>query len=438
MVATAEMPAAALPRAVLSNLSVGIVGAGIGGLATAVGLAGRGFKRVTVYESAPEVGEVGAGIQVAPNFCRVLSHFGVFDRLKAQAVRLEGANVRRYSDNEVINSTSFASLEKEFGAPTYVVHRADLHQALLDRALELGATLQTNAHVENVDFDKTLLKLRGQPALSHDLIIAADGIKSGIRSQMMARRGEVDETIPTGEAAYRVILPRSDMEQDPELKALIDAPIATRWIGPDAHVVAYPIKAQNAFNIVTTHISNTVGLTEDWTARASKDIMLKRFEGWTETLLKCLRLAPPGELVEWALRIHLPLTGWIDGNTVLLADAAHATLPHIAQGAAQAGEDAAVLSTLLAKCQTKEEVPAALRMYERLRKPRADWAVEMARITGENLHMADGAAQKARDEALKRATAGGKSPDRWGDKETQRRLYGLDVVKQADQEYARL
>lgn len=83
-------------------------------------------------------------LQVAPNFCRVLSHFGVFDRLKAQAVRLEGANVRRYSDNEIINSTSFASLEKEFGAPTYVVHRADLHQALLDRALELGATLQTN------------------------------------------------------------------------------------------------------------------------------------------------------------------------------------------------------------------------------------------------------------------------------------------------------
>lgn len=357
--------------------------------------------------------------------------------------------MRRYSDNEKINSTSFASLEEEFGAPTYVVHRADLHQALLDRALELGAVLRTNvsccafsplnrcqteadlrqAHVEGVDFDKTLLKLRDQPALSHDLIIAADGIKSGIRSQMMARRGEVDETIPTGEAAYRrlsppslqssaamtadlfvllavgVILPRSDMEKDPELKALIDAPIATRWIGesefcsrsdpghtdsarsrtfsgPDAHVVAYPIKAQNAFNIVTTHISNTVGLTEDWTARASKDLMLQRFEGWTETLLKCLRLAPPGDLVEWALRIHLPLTGWIDGNTVLLADSAHATLPHIAQGAAQAGEDAAVLSTLLAKCQTTEDVPAALRMYEKLRKPRADWAVEMARVTG--------------------------------------------------------
>lgn len=189
--------------------------------------------------------------------------------------------------------------------------------------------------------------------------------------------------------------------------------------------------------------------------------MLKRFEGWTETLVKCLRLAPPGELVEWALRIHLPLTGWIDHRTVLLADAAHATLPHIAQGAAQAGEDAAVLSTLLAKCQTEADLPAALRAYERLRKPRADWAVEMARVTGtcpparaeplyghptesialstgENLHMADGAAQKARDEALRKAGTGAKSPDRWGDKDTQRRLYGLDVVAQADREYARL
>lgn len=87
------------------------------------------------------------------------------------------------------------------------------------------------AHIEGVDFERTELKLRGQPALRHDLIIAADGIKSGIRGHMMARRGEVDETIPTGEAAYRVILPREAMESDPELKALIDAPVATRWIG---------------------------------------------------------------------------------------------------------------------------------------------------------------------------------------------------------------
>lgn len=98
---------------------------------------------------------------------------------------------------------------------------------------------------------------------------------------------------------------------------------------------------------------------------------------------QCLRLAPEGELVEWALRIHLPLSGWLDHNVALLGDAAHATLPHIAQGAAQAGEDGAVLGTLLAKCTSVEEIPKALKTYERLRKARADWAVAMAKSTGE-------------------------------------------------------
>ncbi|GAA5820051.1 hypothetical protein JCM11251_005463 [Rhodosporidiobolus azoricus] len=433
------MPANLLPRAALaSSLNIGIVGAGIGGLASAVGLASRGFQHVTVYESAPEIGEVGAGIQVAPNFCRVLTHFGILDRLKAQAVRLEKSSVRRYVNNEQLNTTSFANLEKEYGYPTFVVHRGDLHRALLDRALELGAKLKTNSHVEDVDFEKTVLKIKGVGDIKHDVLIAADGIKSAIRGKMMTRRGEVDETIPTGEAAYRVILKREQMEQDPQLKQLIDDPTAIRWIGPDAHIVAYPIKAHQAFNIVSTHISNTVGLTEDWTARASKEIMLDRFNGWNDVLMKCLSLAPEGELVEWALRMHLPLTSWIDGNIALLGDSAHATLPHVAQGAAQAGEDGAVIGTVLANCTSLEEIPKALAKYEKLRKPRADWAVEQARITGENLHMPDGAAQKARDEALKLASTGTQSPDRWGDKSVQQRLFSYDPVKHASQEFAKL
>ncbi|GAA5885884.1 hypothetical protein JCM6882_004190 [Rhodosporidiobolus microsporus] len=433
------MPANLLPRAALaSSLNIGIVGAGIGGLASAVGLASRGFQHVTVYESAPEIGEVGAGIQVAPNFCRVLTHFGILERLKQQAVRLERSSVRRYINNEQLNTTSFGSLEKEYGYPTFVVHRGDLHRALLDRALELGAKLKTNSHVEDINFEKTSLKIKGVGNVKHDVLIAADGIKSSIRGKMMARRGEVDETIPTGEAAYRVILKREQMVNDPQLKQLIDDPTAIRWIGPDAHIVAYPIKAHQAFNIVSTHISNTVGLTEDWTAQASKSIMLKRFDGWNDVLMKCLSLAPEGELVEWALRMHLPLTSWVDGNVALLGDSAHATLPHVAQGAAQAGEDGAVLGTVLAKCTSLEEIPKALATYEKLRKPRADWAVEQARITGENLHMPDGAAQKARDEALKLASTGTQSPDRWGDKSVQNRLYSYDPVKHASQEFAKL
>jgi salicylate hydroxylase len=166
---------------------------------------------------------------------------------------------------------------------------------------------------------------------------------------MMARRGEVDETIDTGEAAYRVILTRSQMENDPELKQLIDDPVAIRWMGPDAHIVSYPIKAHKAYNIVTTHITGAEDIPEDWTNKASKATMQARFSNYAPIVTKvcCMRLnssrrrsltvivvppqlfalAPSDELVEWKLRIHLPLTSWIDNRVALLGDSAHATLP---------------------------------------------------------------------------------------------------------------
>lgn len=313
----------------------------------------------------------------------------------------------------------------------------------------------------------------------------------------MARRGEVDETIDTGEAAYRVILNRSQMENDPELKQLIDDPVAIRWMGPDAHIVSYPIKAHKAYNIVTTHITGAEDIPEDWTNKASKATMQARFSNYAPIVTKVRQvwlksmsivadsprshqlfaLAPSDELVEWKLRIHLPLTSWIDNRVALLGDSAHATLPvsffislslvlrhckrscevlisalgadrflasqHIAQGAAMAGEDGAVIAAVLSKITDKKDVNKALLSYEvslslslfgnsfrtsadicaslsqRLRKTRADWAVEQARITGHNLHVPDGPEQVARDEMIAKASQGVKStsnPDKWGDK----------------------
>ncbi|KAI5476277.1 hypothetical protein MNV49_007914 [Pseudohyphozyma bogoriensis] len=412
------------------DLSIGIVGAGIGGLAAAVGLCQRGFKDVVVYEAAPQIAEIGAGIQVAPNFCRVLESFGLLEEVKKSAVRLDRNSVRRYANNVQIGTTSFASLEDAFGYPTFVVHRADLHTALLNKAIELGATLKVNSWVSSVDFEATTLTVK-DTIYKHDLIIAADGIKSPIRGKMMERGGEEDETVDTGTAAYRVILDRSQMESDPELKELVDSPVAVRVLGPDAHLMLYPIKAHEKFNIVTTHLTHAVEVPEDWTNKASKPQMLARFANYAPIYRRLLELAPDDELVEWNLRIHHALTTWVDGNVALLGDSAHATLPHLAQGAAQAGEDGAVLAAVLAKISTKEDIPKALAAYQRLRKPRADWAVETARLTGQNLHLPDGPAQEARDEMIGNAGKGGKNPDKWGDKDTQTRLYGLDVVREA-------
>ncbi|KAL8293621.1 hypothetical protein RQP46_000322 [Phenoliferia psychrophenolica] len=283
-------------------------------------------------------------VTVAPNFCRVLAGFGILERLKESAVRLDRNSVRRYANDAELGQTSFASLEQLFGFPTFVVHRGDLHTALLDRAVELGAQVKVNSFIEDIDFDATSVNIKGVGTIKHDVLIGADGIKSSIRGKMMSRRGEIDHTIDTGEAAYRVILPRSSMENDDELRKLIDDPVAVRWVGPDAHIVAYPIKAHQAYNIVTTHKTEATDTPEDWTHKASKATM--------------------DDLVEWALRIHEPLTSWIDNNTVLLGDSAHATLPHLAQGAAQAGEDGAVLAAVLAKISRKADVPAALASYQ--------------------------------------------------------------------------
>jgi len=186
---------------------------------------------------------------------------------------------------------------------------------------------------------------------------------------------------------------------------------------------------------VTTHITDRHDLSEDWTAQANKAQMQARFANYAPIVNRLFELAPEGDLVEWVLRIHEPLSHWVDNKVALMGDAAHATLPHIAQGAAMAGEDGAVLATVLSALTDKANIHRALKVFEAVRKPRADWAVEQARITGENLHMADGPAQEARDRMIGEATKPGvANPDKWGDKDVQQRLYSYDAVKEAEKE----
>lgn len=182
------------------------------------------------------------------------------------------------------------------------------------RSLTCGTrALRPQSLVEDVNFETASVNIKDQGWKHHDVLIGADGIKSSIRTKMMARRGEVDETIDTGEAAYRecllvshsslyvllifcssypagVILSREQMEKDPELKQLIDDPVAIRWMGPTAHIVSYPIKSHTAYNIVTTHLTNAE-LDEDWTAKASKAVMVERFSDYAPIVCKVSRTA---------------------------------------------------------------------------------------------------------------------------------------------------
>ena len=147
--------------------------------------------------------------------------------------------------------------------------------------------------------------------------------------------------------------------------------------------------------------------------------MLETFSDFCPRVRKLLELAPDGEVLEWNLRLHPPLPRWVDNAVALVGDASHSTLPHLAQGAAQAIEDGAVLGVILSKLTDKSQIPAVLRVYQRIRKPRTDWAVAMAAENGRGLHVGQGDEQKRRDEVFKAQKGHGTNPDKALDKSTQ-------------------
>ncbi|KAI9371620.1 hypothetical protein BJX61DRAFT_17546 [Aspergillus egyptiacus] len=405
-------------------LEVVIVGAGIGGMAAALTLGLRGHH-ITILESAPKLMEVGAGIQVSPNMLRLFDRWGVSPLIHANDVALEKIHVRRWQDGRLLGTMP---VNKTYGQQV-VIHRADLHNALIEKALELeNVDLRVNSHVTNVDFGSTSVTLADGSVVQADFIIAADGIKSGIRDHLLGE--DSSKPMATGDAAYRIMLPRSVMESDPELKKLIDMPEATRWLGPERHLIAYPVRNHELFNIVLLH-PDRHGIEESWTTRGSKQRMIDDYEGWDPIVTKLIDLVADDEVLEWKLCLHPPLKTWIKGSVAMIGDACHPMLPYVAQGAAQAVEDAAALGVLLSEITSKQEIPFALQAYEKSRKERAETVQQSGSANRITLHLPDGPEQEARDKQFQASLNGGSNPDKWSDRQTQEFLWGWDAEKAA-------
>lgn len=329
-----------------------------------------------------------------------------------------------------------------------VIHRADLHNALIERALaQETVTLRENSLVTDVTFDPPSVILANGEIVRGDVVIGADGIKSGIRAKLLE-----DDSIkaqPTGDAAYRIMLDRSVMEADPELRGLIREPQATRWIGPYRHVIAYPVRKHELYNVVLIH-PDRHGVEESWTTKGSKQRMVDDYRGWDSKVTKLIDLVPDDDVLEWKLCLHSPLKTWIRGSVALIGDSCHPMLlvplpssslfsnqtnrnsPYIAQGAAQAVEDAAALGILLSTIDTHNQIPLALSAYEQSRKQRAETVQQSGTENRTPLHFPDGPEQVARDEQFRVSMReSGKNPDRWSDRETQRFLWGWDAEKAA-------
>ncbi|CZR50303.1 related to salicylate hydroxylase [Phialocephala subalpina] len=381
----------------MKNLNVLVVGAGIGGLQAALALAADGHK-VTVLETAKEFLEVGAGIRVPPNSSRLSLSWGV----DFSNVKKEISLGNRFVDwkGNVLLDCSFDDVETKYGAPYYFLHRADLITLLVDAANKhKNINLMMGCTVDEYDFEAPAVKLSTGTRLSADLVICADGIKSAVRNII---NGAPIEPQDTGDVAYRILVPAKPLLEDPTMRRYVTEPWAVHWMGPEAHAVGYPLRGGELYNIIidithATDVGRPVG-QDEWRSQADNSELVKRFVDWCEPVRKICGLT--GTYLKWRLADFDQLQRWVhpSGKVALLGDACHPMMPYMAQGAAQATEDAA---TLQAALRAYSNLPEALKAYERQRLPRAAYVAKNTRVLQEWLHLYDCPERNRRDELMR-------------------------------------
>ena len=373
-----------------------IVGGGIGGITAALCLARDGHE-VELYEQAETFSEVGAGIQLSPNCSRVLHHLGLEAELGRDGFLPEGTEFRDWHSGRVITSSPLgqAALER-FGAPYYHIHRGDLLSILVAAAeADASIRLHTGSKVTDLHESDTgvRLEVRGD-AHEGDLLIGADGIHSHVRSQLW---GE-EKPAFTGNVAWRALVPTERLPAD------LIKPMSTVWWGPGSHFVHYYVKGGERVNCVCV-IEKGGWEVESWTERGEFDELKRDFEGWHSDIQMLIDQADRDSLFKWALYDRPPMKAWGRGRVTLLGDACHPTLPFMAQGAAMAIEDAAVLTACL---RGPEAVEASLKQYEDLRRERTAGVQLGSRRNATIFHLS-GLAAKARNLAAGRSS--GKAMD---------------------------
>jgi salicylate hydroxylase len=334
----------------LAGLNIAVIGAGIGGTAAATAFAQRGAT-VRVFEQAPELTEVGAGLQVSANGQAVLRALGSVGTEPPAGASVSAGTVFR----DGRSGRRVATVAPPKAGPTWYMHRADLLSILVKSAREAGVT-----------FDMGRVVTPG--TVNADLIIAADGVKSVWRNQVDGP----DSPQFTGQVAWRAVVPWDKDSKDVS---------ASLSMGHRAHVVSYPLRAGKAMNLVA--IEERTGWAEEgWSLQGDSEEFRKRFADFGGDVGQLINKAQ--HVHQWALHARPVARTWARGSTVLLGDAAHPTLPFMAQGACLALEDAWVLSACLSQAS---DMTDALMTYERLRRPRAEKVVALAKGNAWRFHM---------------------------------------------------
>jgi salicylate hydroxylase len=378
-----------------SSLPVIVAGGGIGGLAAALALVRQGFA-VKVLEQAPVIGEIGAGIQLGPNAFAAFDALGIGERARSSAVYTDYMVMMDALDETVVGHIPVGEAFRErFGNPYAVIHRADIHGALLEGAQESDRiqflTSTAVAHVEQDEAGVTVFDAKGGTHRGLALI-GADGVKSAVRQQYVGDKARV-----SGHVVYRAVVDKKDFPADLQWNA------ASIWVGPNCHLVHYPLRGGEQYNVVVTFHSRE---QEEWSVREGSREEVQSY--FTEICPRARQLIDlPKSWKRWATADRDPIATWSFGRATLLGDAAHPTLQYLAQGACMALEDAVTLGEALRV--NDNDFIKAFDLYQRSRVARTARVVLSAREMGRIFH-AKGVERLVRNELWK-----GRTPERFYD-----------------------
>ncbi|MEN9483738.1 MAG: 3-hydroxybenzoate 6-hydroxylase [Pseudomonadota bacterium] len=382
-----------------------VAGGGIGGLAAALALVRQGF-RVTVLEQSPEIGEIGAGIQLGPNAFHAFDALGIGEKARGRAVYTDYMVMHDAIDADQVGKIPTGeAFRQRFGNPYAVIHRADVHLSLLEGAQETGLVdFHTSTRVVGIEQDGDGVTVTAQDGRTFRgvALIGADGVKSVVRQQYVGDPARV-----TGHVVYRAVVEKQDFPQELQWNA------ASIWVGPNCHLVHYPLRGGEQYNVVVTFHSRE---QEEWGVReGSKEEVQSYFQDICPKARQLIDL--PKSWKRWATADREPIGQWTYGRVTLLGDAAHPTTQYMAQGACMAMEDAVTLGESLRSCGN--DWTQALDLYQRARVARTARIVLSSREMGRIYH-AKGVERLVRNDLWR-----GRTPERFYD--AMEWLYGWNV-----------